>query len=325
VTTRAVWVDEQLARSRIERTGELEPYRDRPWATVFRAPTSAGTVWLKVAGRGTAFEASLYELLADVVPDRVLDPLGVDAERGWVLLPDGGPPLGSALEGHALLEALLGVVPRYAALQLRLAPHVDRMLAAGVPDMRPAAMPRRFEEALAGTAPYVEARGTLAERATWERIIGLRGEVGEWAARLAQFPGPASVDHNDLHPWNVLAGEQGGFGQPRFYDWGDSVVAHPFASMLLPLGFVERALLDSTADRRPVRRVRDAYLEPFGDLAPHEELIDALELACRLGKVARTLTWLRALEATDPDTIDTRWTSAPFETLASLLGDAFLG
>ena len=28
----------------------------------------------------------------------------------------------------------------------------------------------------------------------------------------------------------------------RYYDWGDSVVAHPFAAMLVPLGFVQRGL-----------------------------------------------------------------------------------
>jgi hypothetical protein len=323
VTERTAWVDGRLARAGIERTGELERYRDRPWAAVYQAPTSAGTVWLKIAGRATAFEAPLYELLAEVAPERILTPLGLDPKRGWILLPDGGPSLGSELEGEQLLDALVTVLPRYAELQRTLAPWTERMLAAGVPDMRPAAMPQRFEEALAGTARYVDEVGLEADRGAWQRIAALRPEIDEWATRLGRLPGGASVDHNDLHPWNVLAAEDGGFDRPRFYDWGDSVVAHPFASMLLPLGFVERTLLRSSADRSPVRRVRDAYLEPFSDLAPHADLVDTLELACRLGKVARALTWLRAL--TDADVIEERWAPAPLETLASLLGDSYLG
>jgi hypothetical protein len=191
--------------------------------------------------------------------------------------------------------------------------------------MRPEILPRRFEEALAGTREYVDEQGSEAERGTWERVGSLRDQIGEWAERLERLPGPATVDHNDLHPWNVLAGAGGGFDRPRFYDWGDSVVAHPFASMLLPLGFVERALLESSGERRPVFRVRDAYLEPFSDLAPHGELVDTLELACRLGKVARALTWLRALDTADPIAIEERWAPAPLETLASLLGDSYLG
>ncbi len=320
-----LWVDERLRERGIERTGELELVRERPWATIMRCPTTSGVVWLKAAGEATAFEAPLYELLAEAVPDRILVPLGVDAERGWILLPDGGPSLGVELEGPEMLEALVEVVPQYARMQRELAPHADRTLAEGVPDMRPAIMPTRFEEALEAASGHVQRRGAGSERATLQRVAELRDAVAAWSERLAALPGPASIDHNDLHPWNILAGEAGGFERARFYDWGDSVVAHPFASMLLPLGFVERTLLASSADRQPVRRVRDAYLEAFADLGSHDELVDTLELACRLGKIARTLTWERAYRAARPDQIDERWLSASFETLASLLGDPYLG
>ncbi len=129
--TREDWVDERLAARGIRRTGELELVRERPWASILRAPTTSGAVWLKAAASATAFEAPLYELLTEVVPDRVLTPLGVDVERSWILLPDGGPSLGARLEGGELLEALVVVVPQYAELQRELAPHAERMLADG--------------------------------------------------------------------------------------------------------------------------------------------------------------------------------------------------
>src|SRR5205085_1459725 len=84
--------------------------------------------------------------------------------------------------------------------------------ALGDADMRPAVMPQRFHEALA-------ASGSPAD------VAALEPQVEEWCARLADSPLPASLDHNDLHPWNVLDG-------PRYYDWGDAVIAHPFAAML---------------------------------------------------------------------------------------------
>ena len=52
--TREGWVDERLAARGIGRTGELELVRERPWAAVLRAPTTAGAVWLKAAGAATA-------------------------------------------------------------------------------------------------------------------------------------------------------------------------------------------------------------------------------------------------------------------------------
>jgi hypothetical protein len=48
-------------------------------------------------------------------------------------------------------------------------------------------------------------------------------------------------------------------------------------------------------EERAFLHARDAYLEVFSDVAPHAELVETLELACRVGKVARALTWERAI------------------------------
>jgi hypothetical protein len=97
---------------------------------------------------------------------------------------------------------------------------------------------------------------------------------------------------NDLHPWNVLGD---GAGDARFYDWGDCVVAHPFAAMLVPLGFLQH-VLGVSVDDPDVVRARHAYLRVFAGTAPGEDLATTLEVACRVTKVARVLTWDRALQ-----------------------------
>jgi hypothetical protein len=262
------WVDARLAEAGLERTGALELFRRRPWATVWHADTTGGRVWLKVPGAENRFEVGLYALLERVVPDHVLAPLGVDVERGRLLLPDAGPAC----------TDVMPALPRYAELQRALAPHVDELLALGVADMRPSVMPQRFDEAV--------------ERiAGGEEVLGIRDRYVAWCEELATAPGGASIDHNDLHDHNVLAGG-------RFYDWGDSVVAHPFASLLVPLEMAGDA-----------PRVRDTYLDCFNDLAPHAELVATAELACRVAKVARALVWHRADPRGD----------APLHTLRSLL------
>ncbi|MGH9035273.1 MAG: aminoglycoside phosphotransferase family protein [Acidimicrobiia bacterium] len=107
---------------------------------------------------------------------------------------------------------------------------------------------------------------------------------------------------------------------------GDSVVAHPFAALLVPLGFVQR-LLGAGLDDPRFLRARDAYLAVFEPVAPHEDLVATLELACRVAKIARVLTWERALRAAreQDEDIDADWARAPLETLASLLLDSYLG
>ncbi len=99
-----VWLDEQLTAGGIERTGAVEVPRVRPWGTVMRAPTPRGTVWLKAPGPTTAFEVPLYALLERVVPEHVLKPIAVDVDRGWVLLPDGGPTLADRVTGKVRVE-----------------------------------------------------------------------------------------------------------------------------------------------------------------------------------------------------------------------------
>jgi Phosphotransferase enzyme family len=309
------WLDEQLAAAGIRRTGAVEQPHLRPWATALTAPTTAGPVWLKAAGPGTAFEVGLYELLARIVPDRVLVPFAVDAARGWVVLPDGGPPLADRVAGAALADALVAILPEYARLQRALAPEAGTALALGVADMRASAMPDRFDEAL-------EKVGRRHREALRE-VEALRAVYASWCEQLASAPVPASLDHNDLHPWNMLVASVDRPQEVRFYDWGDTVVAHPFASMLVPLNWVQRRL-ELALDAPELLRVRDAYLDVFGDLAPYGVLVETLELACRVGKIARALTWERAVAASDPGEIHDDFAGAPLLCLRSLLDESYL-
>jgi hypothetical protein len=281
------WIDAHVAR-----TGEVELVRSRPWATVLRAPTAGGPVWMKAASASTAFEVPLYALLARVVPEDVLVPIALDVERAWLLLPDGGPSLGESRAGP---EAVIEGIAEYGRLQRALAPYASDMIALGVKDMRPAVMPERFGEALA-----VAGEGL-------DEVAALAPQVAEWCERLAASPLPPSLDHNDLHPWNILAG-------PRYYDWGDAVLAHPFAAMLVPLGFIHHEHGDAVHER-----ARDAYLAGFGDPG---ELAETLSLACHVAKIARALTWARSIEAGED--VDPDFATAPAETLERLLVPGYL-
>ena len=143
-------------------------------------------------------------------------------ERAWILLPDAGRSLGEQAEGEAL------VAPFAAALGALRPPAARAGAAHPLACWRPAyrtcgprTMPARFHEALAAAAPDGPLRARVA-------AMGGRGSAGG-ASGSRRRRSPPSLDHNDLHPWNVV-------GRPRWYDWGDSVLAHPFAAMLVPLG-----------------------------------------------------------------------------------------
>jgi Phosphotransferase enzyme family len=240
------------------------------------------------------------------------------------LLPDGGPPLADRLAGADLARALAAVLGRYGELQRDFAPEADAALAIGVADMRPQVMPARFGEALESAGRSMADRGSGSARDVLRQVATLRGTYQSWCERLASAPGAASLDHNDLHPWNMLVPRLDQPDRVRFYDWGDAVVAHPFAAMLVPLGWTQRRLAVSLYAPE-LAQIRDAYLHVFSDLAPHAQLVATLELACRVGKVARALTWSRAVAQSDPGQLDEQYANAPLACLRSLLDSSYLG
>ncbi|MCD2193037.1 aminoglycoside phosphotransferase family protein [Actinomycetospora endophytica] len=270
--------------------------RARPWSTVLRLPTPDGPVWLKATTPAARAEVGLYRVLAARAPEAVLVPLARDDDRGWLLLPDGGPTLRDG-PPEQLAAAVATALRIYARLQRAVAPAHAEVLATGVPDATPAALTDRFDEAVAATGFD-------------DDVPRRRALVARWAAGLTDAPGAdlVTVDHQDLHPGNIL--RRG----PRFYDWGDAVLAHPFACLLVALGGLARTL-GVAPDDPAVTRARNAYLAGFSDLAGHDDLVRTAETACRAAVVARALTWHRAVGAAGPEH---PFAGAPRETLATL-------
>ena len=87
---------------------------------------------------------------------------------------------------------------------------------------------------------------------------------------------PHTIQHDDLHGGNIVVGPAG----DRFFDWGDAVVAHPFATLTVTFNSIAhqtgRDLDDPAFDR-----LRDAYLEAWTDVAPRDDLLDAVGAGAR--------------------------------------------
>lgn len=277
--TTAAWRDEVLAWTQaagITVTGPVEQPHLRPWSTALRIPTSDGIVWLKAGGPGNRFEAGLVGALHAYGAPHLLTPLAVNAERGWLLLPDGGPTLRSALERNPDLSVWEQVLPKYAELQRS----VEGRVLPGADDHSPARLPG----VLAGLLSTL----TLGPL---EQLQALQPRFATWCEELAASGIASTVQHDDLHDNNV-------FTSHRFFDWGDAVYAHPFSSLLVTLRAVaKRWSLEPGAAE--LARLRDCYFEAWsGDHTRVELELQAL-LAVRTGKVSRSAAWVRALRGVD--------------------------
>lgn len=239
---------------------------------MLRVPVAGGLAWFKACGVAQAFEPTLSARLFARWPDRVAEVLGHDEERGWLLLADAGEP--RAGRGNPP-EPLLSLLPQYAELQRGEALHADEHLAHGVPDLRVAKVPERFDDLLRHDLPLGP-----------EEIARLRAfapRLAELCEELAAHGVAETVQHDDLHLANVY--ERG--GRFRLLDWGDTSIAHPFASLVVPFRFLEE-INRLPPTHRWFKRLREAYLEPWGS-----GFGEAFALAVRVGAFTYAIAWAR--------------------------------
>ncbi|MGE5273633.1 MAG: phosphotransferase [Verrucomicrobiota bacterium] len=290
------WIRARLAERHVEPAGEIDQPHVRWWSTALRVPTSEGVLWFKANASAHAFEAGLLAILARLTPGHVPEPVALDADRGWLLMRDGGERLRELVRSSRDLHHWQSLLPEYAQLQLALAPHVDDLLAAAVPDERLAVLPAQLGAVLDDPEACMVGR---EQGFTPEEHEQLRALVPDYAGRcshLAAFGIPETLQHDDLHDGNVFVHD----GRYLFFDWGDSCVSHPFHSLVVTMRqLVHRLGLPPGGP--DIVRLRDAYLEPFGSYGSRAELVEAAELAHFTGTGARALSWHRFVQAREPE------------------------
>ena len=279
---------ETWIRERAQVTGPIEQPHVYPWSTVLRVPTADGDLWFKAVAPVHAFEPELGVLLTEAFADRVTELLAIDAERRWMLMRDAGTRL-RELDG-AGLRVWEAVLPRYAEIQIALAPRAAELLELGVPDQR-----------LSGLADEVEALLENDEALLLDEHEGLtsaqreelRARIPELRALIEELQTaaiPETIQHDDLHDGQIFVRD----GQHVIADWGDSCVSQPFHTLTVTLrALAWRHGLEPGAE--PLLRLRDAYLEPYGASAA------LAGLAYRTGTLARALAWHRHLQAREPE------------------------
>ncbi|MFE0924477.1 aminoglycoside phosphotransferase family protein [Streptomyces mutabilis] len=265
------WVADGLGACGLRPTGEWR-LRLRPWSVLARLSVEGrDAVWFKANPPASAFEGALTAALARWAPGHTLEPLAVDADRGWSLLPDGGPLFRDVLDRRAAgPEAWEQLLRRYAALQHALTPRARDIERLGVPGEPVTALPGALDR-LDDTPLEPEERRALRS---------LRPRLADWCAELDAVGIPDSLDHADLHDGQLFHPGPGAF---TVFDWGDAVVSHPFRSLTVP---ARRACERHGPQVLP--RLRDAYLEPWtGAGRTTRELRRAVSLAWRLSALTR--------------------------------------
>ena len=253
-----------------------------------------------------AYEGPLLDVFAARGVRRVPLPLAVHPDRPWLLLDDAGPTLRQTRpdgSGDHDLAAWERILAEYAELQRRSNSNdaVAAMLGAGMPDGRPAALPGELARLLEDDSWWERLTDEEREEGAVARRT-LRGQLPDVAAladELAALGIAASVQHDDLHGGNILVGPDG----DRFFDWGDAVVAHPFATLTVTFNSIAHKL-ELPPDDPAFTRLEAVYLAAWDGVAPRADLQRAATIARVLGCIGRALAWERALSGLEDDEMD---------------------
>ena len=277
------WAVARLSEAGIMATRIPEQLRASERAFVMRIRSHTDTFYFRAAPFMFAHEPALMQWLARRYPGNVPDVLAIDAARGWLLMRDAGSgatPLSEEREEEAWHRA----ARRMAEIQL------DTVHAC--PELRASGCPARPLDVLASRLPRLCADASVMmlghpcglPRRDIERVAGLVPALLTLCDELASVGLPDGLDYGDLRAGNILSTASA----PVYLDWSDSAISHPFFTIAALLDDAVRLL--PSVSRVAQGRIRDSYLTPWRDIAPHDQLLRAFDIARRLAPFQRAAT-----------------------------------
>jgi len=282
------WIRAQAEQNSIQLTGEIEQNHAYAWSTVMRVSSSAGTLFFKATAGATIYEIALTQKLAEWFPDCMPELIAADTTRGWMLMRDGGEQLRASIRPAQDIKPWGPVITNYAELQIGLAKHVSDILALGIPDHRPAALPALYTQLLTdGEILMVgQEKGLTSEE--FDQLQNMTPRLEQICADLSAFGIPDSLNHGDFHDGNVLLKN----GRVTFFDWGDASVTQPFVSLRTLFVSIEIALkLDDYAFTPEMAQLLDRYLEAWQAYGSKEALLSAYRLSKPVSSIITALKW----------------------------------
>ncbi len=288
------WIDGELERLGLKRTADVEQPHAFWWSTAMRVPTGDGPLWFKATQPDGAFEARLTPLLASLWPDRTVELLATDPERGWTLARDAGTKLRELRDGR-VVEHWERLLPRYAEMQIGLAGRLDELAALGVPELRLQHVPRELEELLEEPELLMRGASGGVDDVQRHRLREALPAFAHLCHLLGESGIPETIQHDDLNDGNaILRGSQ-----HVVFDWGDACISHPFHSLVVALRSL--AYRNGWSPGGPeVTRLLDAYLEPWSRHGSRDHLLAVADMARRTGTIQRSLAWRRGVKAMPP-------------------------
>ncbi|HSK66674.1 MAG TPA: phosphotransferase [Anaerolineales bacterium] len=282
------WIHAEMSRRSIQVTGDIEQPHLYPWSTVLHVPTNEGKLFFKATAPETMFEVPLTYRLAEWFPDRMPELVGVDLERGWMLMRDGGVQLRQSIRPTQDIHPWKPVIRLFSELQAGAAEHVEELLAIGVPDYRLPILPDLYRQLLTDEKSLMISQEKGLTTTDWQILKGMATRFEQICGNLAAYGIPESINHGDFHDGNILVRD----GRIAIIDWADACLSHPFMSLRTFFVSIEIALkLDDYVFTPEMAALLDYYLEAWQDYGSIEHLRSAYQVSRPVASIVKAVNW----------------------------------
>lgn len=296
------WIHYQLDRLNIQTTGSVQQTRAfRTASNILSVPTARGKIFFKACYARPPKEAVLTQALAAKWPGMIPEPIVIDRNKNWMLMPDYTGPEYSQLK-FAEYPAVARVL---ATIQLESLGSMDEWEKLSCP-VQGLDYLLSFVQQLDRLEPILSDGGGIA--LTLDEIGQLKGlgeELQPVCTALSEFSIPLTLVHPDVWYSNLYLKN----GEISIADWSGVIISHPFFSILKLLRFrymwsEGQPALPSGAeqDSELVQAILEAYLEPFTRFETMDRLHEAMALTARLTTVWRLLKWNQDIFYDEPQT-----------------------
>lgn len=280
------WILQQVNRLGAKPTGPLVQFK-AAWncSCILRLPTADGDLYFKAGYTKPPAEASVIELLSERWRENVPVVVAAHRRRRWLLMPDfGGQPLDD-LPARRWADALA----LFARIQIASSLELPRWRAIRCPNRSPAKLPTLLNQMLSGIRTLDDEQSGALDAGELKLMQRKAASFERWCGELDSYAVPPALVNEDLRASNIRKLRD----TYLFFDWTDTVIAHPFVSAVRFLDFVQyeaeqEGRAPSSTD---LQALRDAYLEPWTSYEPMSRLRAAFALVQKLNPFYLSVRW----------------------------------
>ena len=178
----------------------------------------------------------------------------------------------------------------YADLQKLTATRIDDLSATGIPDRRLTPLRIQWDELIGDTERLRIDQPDCISRAHYDRALVVWPEISRLIEELVSVGLPDTVVHEDLHDANIFIKGN----KIILSDWGEACISNPLCTLTVLLRSMAYQR-DLKIDAPEIVEERDRYLEHWEEFASRAQLLEAAEIAVRIGMLHRSLTWRNAI------------------------------